>query len=696
VSQSQHQVVLRYLRRVAGTAGAGDVSDADLLARFVASRDEAAFELLLWRHGTMVLHVCRDVTRDEHAAEDAFQATFLALVRKAATIRARESLGAWLYQVAYRVALRARRSERETVNLHAVGVAAARELPDETELRELRPLLHQEVQRLPAKYRTPIVLCYLEGLTHEEAARQLGWPKGTVAGRLARAREMLRKRLTRCGVALSTALAALALAPASASGLVPPGLVQLTLKSCALLASGGATAGLVSAHVLALSEGVMRTMLWTKMKAVAALVLLLGLAGGGVSLLAGGRPAQQTEAIAQDEAQPKARTPKKETKLDGDAKATATARAQSRNNLKTIGIAMHNYHDMMGSFPPAATYGRDGKPQLSWRVLLLPFLGDKEGELYKQFHLNEPWDSPHNKKLIERMPKTYLVPGQKEKNATFYQVFVGEDTVFERRKGGAGGGGILRGGQGGASGRQSDGLPALPHQASGYLGGQGGAGSQPVGTLPGGGGPPQAGGAATTAIDNAPVQRGLRITDIVDGTSNTLLVVEGGSAIPWTKPEDLPYAATGKLPALGGAFKEVIHALWADGFVSTLKKKFDETAMRAAITRNGGEVYDRDALIDPAPGTDEEELKLLNDDLRKQVADARAAVSNLQEQLREMRTALKRNGNADDAVTDKLKSEQIVLRQELERLDQEAKRLHDQIERLKRGEEPVPTKPRQK
>src|SRR5262249_43381462 len=243
---------VRYLRRVTGAAGSGDVSDSDLLARFVASRDEAAFELLLWRHGTMVLHLCRDVTRDEHAAEDAFQATFLALVRKAASIRSRESLGAWLYQVAYRVALRARRSERETVNLDAVDDPEARELPDEIELRELRPLLHEEVQRLPAKYRTPIVLCYLEGLTHEETARQLGWPKGTVAGRLARAREMLRKRLTRRGIALSTALAALALAPTPAAAVVPAALVQVTLKNCLLVASGGATAGLVSAHVLAL------------------------------------------------------------------------------------------------------------------------------------------------------------------------------------------------------------------------------------------------------------------------------------------------------------------------------------------------------------------------------------------------------------------------------------------------------------
>lgn len=535
MAQPPHQLVLRYLRRVAGASSPGDVSDADLLARFIARRDEAAFELLLWRHGSMVLHLCRDVTRDEHAAEDAFQATFLALVRKAASIRSRESLGAWLYRVAYRVALRARRGERETAHVDLAEIPAARELPDEAELRELRPLLHEEVQRLPAKYRTPVVLCYLEGLTHEEAARQLGWPKGTVAGRLARAREMLRKRLTRRGVALSTALAALALAPPTASAVVPAALVQMTLKNCLLVASGATTAGVVSAHVLALTEGVIQSMFWHKVKVTAALVVLLGLAGGGVSLLASGRPGQQTEVAAKDEEQPKPRKSNKETKRDGDAKATAVARVQTRNNLKAIAFAMHNYNDTMGSFPPAATFGKDGKPLLSWRVLILPYIDQQE--LYKEFHLDEPWDSAHNKKLLERMPKTYLIPGQKEKTATYYQVFVGESTIFERRNAGGAEGGSTPAGLGGASG------------GGGATGpGSGGASSQPVGTPPGGGGDAQAGAAATTATDSGVVQRGLRISDIIDGTSNTLLVVEGGSPVPWTKPEDLPYAPPANCP----------------------------------------------------------------------------------------------------------------------------------------------------
>lgn len=118
--------------------------------------------------------------------------------------------------------------------------------------------------------------------------------------------------------------------------------------------------------------------------------------------------------------------------------------------------------------------------------------------------------------------------------------------------------------------------------------------------------------------------------------------------------------------------------------------------MRAAITRNGGEVYDRDDLTDPSPGVDEAELKIINEDLRKQVADAQAVVNKLQDQLREMRTVLKRGDTVEDKATEKLKDEQIALRQELDRLEQQSQRLREQIERLKRGEQAVPTKPQQK
>jgi RNA polymerase sigma factor (sigma-70 family) len=176
------------------------VSDTELLDRFYRLRDEAAFELLVWRHGPMVLGVCRRVLHDEHEAEDAFQATFVALARGASTLGGVRSVGAWLYTVASRTAHKARaRASRRVLVEHPLGdreVAAAVSDPaDEATRRDLRQLLEAEVERLPEKYRAVFVLCCVEGKTNEEAAEQLGCPKGTVLSRLARARERLRGRL---------------------------------------------------------------------------------------------------------------------------------------------------------------------------------------------------------------------------------------------------------------------------------------------------------------------------------------------------------------------------------------------------------------------------------------------------------------------------------------------------------------------
>ncbi|HYT95281.1 MAG TPA: sigma-70 family RNA polymerase sigma factor, partial [Gemmataceae bacterium] len=192
--------LLRFLRRLAGAGEATLTGDAELLRRFVATRDRSAFELLLWRHGPMVLQVCRSVLHDAHDADDAFQAAFLVLARKAGSIGRREALGAWLYRVAYRIAVKLHQQRRRRTRCEQQGLdlpAVGEETPacDPAVADEIKRLLHAEVERLPAKYRAPVVLCYLEGRTNEEAAAQLGWSKGTVSGRLARARDLLRRRL---------------------------------------------------------------------------------------------------------------------------------------------------------------------------------------------------------------------------------------------------------------------------------------------------------------------------------------------------------------------------------------------------------------------------------------------------------------------------------------------------------------------
>src|SRR5262245_50969512 len=198
---------IRQLRRLALPQGDGGLSDAQLLERFVAQRDEAAFEVLLWRHGPMVLNLCRRVLHEAHASEDAFQATFLVFVKKARSIGKGQAVGSWLYKVAYRVALHARALARKQAahRLPAAdsAVLAQADAAGEFLWRDLRPLLDEEVNRLPEKYRSPIILCDLDGMTHAEAAKELGCPQGTVSVRLMRARERLRSRLVRRGMALS-------------------------------------------------------------------------------------------------------------------------------------------------------------------------------------------------------------------------------------------------------------------------------------------------------------------------------------------------------------------------------------------------------------------------------------------------------------------------------------------------------------
>jgi RNA polymerase sigma factor (sigma-70 family) len=278
--------VLHYLRKVTVPPRAEEASDGNLLERFLGHGDESAFAALVQRHGPMVHGVCRRVLRDPHDAEDAFQATFLVLVRKAASLGRPGPLGPWLYGVAYRTALKARTEAavRRARERPAADVPAP-EADGDVVWRDLRPVLDEELNRLPGKYRVPFVLCYLEGKTNEEAAARLGCPKGTVVSRLARARQRLRGRLERRGVTLSAGTLAAVLAD-KASAAVPAALAEATLHSARVMAFGGAVAsGVLSARVAALTEGVLRTMFLSKVKFTAALVLLLGVMGSGAGFL---------------------------------------------------------------------------------------------------------------------------------------------------------------------------------------------------------------------------------------------------------------------------------------------------------------------------------------------------------------------------------------------------------------------------
>jgi RNA polymerase sigma factor (sigma-70 family) len=291
------QGVLRHIRTlIAGRQSEGQ-GDGDLLDQFIRRRSDSAFAGLLERHGPMILSVCRRVLRDEHLAEDAFQATFLVLARKAGSIRKRDALASWLHGVALRLAhklhAQTHRGERSMSPAQLPPVAAA---PTRCEEHEI---LDEELQRLPDRYRLPLVLCYLEGRTHNEAALQLGWSAGQLRGLLDRGRERLRSRLVRRGVTLPVAGAAALLADAVVSAAVPPLLAVSTLKAAALFSMGKTLAGSgVSVSVAALVEGGLQ-MIGSKKAAMLVLLALAGtLVGGGLALLANGArrpPVEQQE-----------------------------------------------------------------------------------------------------------------------------------------------------------------------------------------------------------------------------------------------------------------------------------------------------------------------------------------------------------------------------------------------------------------
>jgi RNA polymerase sigma factor (sigma-70 family) len=296
LNESGGNSAVRYVRRAALRSVGAGMTDGRLLSLFVHQRDEAAFETLVRRHGPMVIGVCRRVLRDGADADDAFQATFLVLARKAATIRDRARLANWLYGVAARTAqkarvLAARRRSRE------VPMA---DLPDQPAAtltagwEDWLPVLDRELACLPDKYRLPVVLCDLQGLTQKAAAKQLGWPEGTVSSRLSRARSMLAARLTRSKAPVSAALLAATLA-GSGSNKVHATLVGTTVRSAVAVAGGSAAVGVViSSHVTALTEGVMKAMLLSKLKiaigAPLGVVLAAAILGLGADALRGGRP----------------------------------------------------------------------------------------------------------------------------------------------------------------------------------------------------------------------------------------------------------------------------------------------------------------------------------------------------------------------------------------------------------------------
>jgi RNA polymerase sigma factor (sigma-70 family) len=277
--------VLRFIRGVPEAADSADATDQQLLKRFVEGREQVAFENLLHRHEAAVLAVCRRVLGHEQDAEDAFQATFLVLARKAASLLSGAGIGSWLYGVANRTALKAkvanaRRRRREAT----AAIKPEQEQKTASDWSDLLPVFDQEMQRLPSKLRATIVLCDVEGKTRTEAARELGWPEGTLSWRLASARSLLAARLKRHGITLSATALAVAIAE-NASASVPAILSAATAQAAGFsLLDQAVAAGQVSANVAALTKGVLRTMFYQKIKIAVVICLALSAVGTGAVL----------------------------------------------------------------------------------------------------------------------------------------------------------------------------------------------------------------------------------------------------------------------------------------------------------------------------------------------------------------------------------------------------------------------------
>jgi RNA polymerase sigma factor (sigma-70 family) len=271
-----------HLRLAAMHGDGGRLSDSQLLEGFIARRDEAAFAALVRRHGPMVLGVCRRVLGNHHDAEDALQATFLVLARKAGSLRSRERVGNWLHGVAYRTALRARAmTARRRAHEQRVKELGVPEVQADDGWQEMLPLLDRELDRLPERYRVAVVLCDLEGVTRREAARRLNLPEGTLSSQLTRGRKLLARRLARYGLAPSVGVVVARTAPAC----VTSTLATSMAKDAVLVAGGQSLAvGTVPARVVALTEGVVKTMFLSKLKAFVAVTFVLLVSAGVVGL----------------------------------------------------------------------------------------------------------------------------------------------------------------------------------------------------------------------------------------------------------------------------------------------------------------------------------------------------------------------------------------------------------------------------
>jgi RNA polymerase sigma factor (sigma-70 family) len=400
----QLNAVVQYLQGLARKSAFASLSDQDLLRRFIRNRDELAFELIVRRHGPCVLGVCRRVLRHDHDAEDAFQATFLVLVRKAAALRSPGSLANWLYGVANRTAMEMRRAGVKRRAKEAM--AMPRTQPEGIAPVDFRVAFDEELSSLPDKYREAVVLCDLQVKTRREAALELRCAEGTLASRLARGRALLAQRLIRRGIAISVGAVAAAALGDNAIAQVPLSLTTNTTKAAALLEAGHPISGIVSASIAAATEGALKSMFMIKLKLLAStlMVLTAGLCSAGLlyQVAAAAYPAGETSAQARA----------KDT--EADQSTIVTGEVVDERGAPVAGVAIETRGRSHQSFK--ATSDHEGNFRIALRdwPSHAPLVADDANSNMGIFKMGK--DSPKSGLTIRLLPskevKTRVVDGR--------------------------------------------------------------------------------------------------------------------------------------------------------------------------------------------------------------------------------------------------------------------------------------------
>jgi RNA polymerase sigma factor (sigma-70 family) len=349
MAQAHPNRLLHHICHLVGLDPDAGLTDGELLQRFLADRDEAAVDVLVRRYGRLVFGVCRRVLHNEHAAEDAFQATFLVLTRKAPELLHHQPLGGWLYRVAYRMALRARDNDQRRQRREAQAARRRPQVEDPTSSpSDVVVALEEELQRLPERHRAPLVLCYVEGKTNEQAAQLLGCPPGSMSARLAQARQRLHAALAGRGYAVPAAAVSTLLAGAAAEAAVPLPLLANTVRAVLWFPDEGASpSGLISGQALALARGTCRAMFVNKLGIAAAVLLGAAMLGTGARMLLKAAPPTSPP-------QPAREQPSPEDRLD---RAEAPDRPLPRGALARMGTTQLRHGDVVCF----AAYTPDGK-----------------------------------------------------------------------------------------------------------------------------------------------------------------------------------------------------------------------------------------------------------------------------------------------------------------------------------------------